>query len=246
MDHDRPVRHDGPEGPDRGDGPDGRDGPDGPDGTRDFAGEFETHVTIGTPQDDPRSVEALARWAESHGIKFTHILLARGRTPSQPMLTLSGTGTLTGQRRTARALAERLTAAGFPVVRTKIEAAPWNDGVPRTAEDARRLPGHCHFEHHVKLRLPYGYDAALLAAVSERHDAHVSRNARRVHADGVQERFVTQRVHGSGRPAARAALEGLLAALTAAGFAPSETEEEFVVEDDNPGVDAGWLGLPHQ
>src|SRR4051812_13031477 len=52
--------------------------------TVEFAGEFETHVTVSAA--DGSALDALRAWAESHGLTFHHIVLERGRTPSQPMV----------------------------------------------------------------------------------------------------------------------------------------------------------------
>ncbi|MFJ4923564.1 hypothetical protein [Streptomyces sp. NPDC088725] len=215
----------------------GASGPNGPGLS--VEGEFETRLTVRA--DRPGALVALGHWAAAHGLELTHIILDRGRTPSRPILTLRGTGTLAEHRLAAAECATRLACAGFGVVRTKTAAAPWNDGVPETDADASVLPAHCHFEHHITLRLPIPYDTHRLIAVAEQHTAHVSRAARRVLPGGVQERFVTQRVHGVGRPAARAGLDALLDALLASGYQPVDIEEEFVLLDDNPAVDSGWI-----
>lgn len=60
-------------------------------------------------------------------------------------------------------------------------------------------------------------------------------------ADGRAEQFVTQRCHAAGRATARAQLAALLGALAAGGYAVLSVEEEYVVHDTAPGVDAGWL-----
>ncbi|MGW2179797.1 hypothetical protein ACWCXX_17190 [Streptomyces sp. NPDC001732] len=208
-----------------------------------FEGEFETHLTV---RFDPRADDAeedarLARWARLHGLKLTRIVLDRGAVPDQPMLTERGRGSLSGQRAAAGLRAEALSAAGFPVVRVKIEAAPWNEDVPGTVDEAAALSPDCHFEHHVKLLLSGESDLAAARAAAERHGAHLSRNARRTDGRGRHERFVTQRCRAVGRPGARARLEALLRALAGAGLEVLEVEEEFVVHDDHPAVDAGWI-----
>ncbi|MDK0523131.1 hypothetical protein [Streptomyces sp. ML-6] len=208
-----------------------------------FEGEFETHLTV---RFDPRADGAeedarLARWARRHGLKLTRIVLDRGAVPDQPMLTERGRGSLSGQRAAAELRAQALRAAGFPVIRVKIEAAPWNEDVPRTADEAAALSPDCHFEHHVKLLLSGGSDLLAARAAAERHGAHLSRNARRTDGPGRHERFVTQRCRAVGRPGARARLDALLRALDDAGLEVLETEEEFVVHDDHPAVDAGWI-----
>ncbi len=204
-----------------------------------FEGEFETHVTVRAA--GPDDVDALRAFTERHRLKFHHIVLDRGRTPSQPMVSLRGRGNLSGELAAAADLSRRLTAAGLIVTRVKIEVAPDNRDVPDSdAEAAARHPDR-YFEHHVKLALDAGTDVRPLAGLACGHAAHLSRNARRVREDGMKERFVTQRCHAVGRPAARGRLDALLAALAAGGYMILSVEEEFVVYDSNPAVDAGWL-----
>ncbi|MCX5309804.1 hypothetical protein [Streptomyces sp. NBC_00154] len=207
---------------------------------RAFRGEFETHLTVRLDADTVTRAR-LARWAEHHGLKLTRIVLDRGAMPDQPMLTEQGRGTLAEQRAAARLRSAELRAAGFSVVRVKIEAAPWNEDIPRTTDEAAELSPVCHFEHHIKLLLSGEPEVASARAVAQRHSAHLSRNARRAARHGRHERFVTQRCRAVGRPEARARLDALLGALAAAGLEVAEVEEEFVVHDDHPAVDAGWI-----
>jgi len=193
-------------------------------------GDFEIHLTLLA---DPR----LAGVAAAHGLKYTRIVLDRGATPDQPMLTLHARGPLTAVTAQGQAWAERLAGDGFTVVRVKLEASPFNAGVPQ--HDAE-VPPQRYFEHHVKLVLETAeIDPA--RRISVRHAAHLSRNARRGDAGERHERFVTQRCHGCGQPEARRRLDALVAELAAAGLAIAEVEEEYVVLDSNPAVDAGWL-----
>lgn len=169
---------------------------------RAFRGEFETHLTV-RPDAHTVSGARLERWAGQHGLKLTRIVLDRGAVPDQPMLTEQGRGTLAEQRATARLRSAELRAAGFSLVRVKIEAAPWNEDIPRTADEAAELSSVCHFEHHVKLLLSDEPEVSAARDVAERHSAHLSRNARRTARHGRHERFVTQRCRGSAdrRPA---------------------------------------------
>jgi hypothetical protein len=203
-----------------------------------FEGEFETHITVRTA--DPAALGTLQTWAEHHHLAFHHIVLDRGQTPSQPMVSRRRSGGLSTELTAAEELARLLGAAGFDVVRIKIEAAPWNRGVPDAGPD----PEHAdrYFEHHVKLVLDPATDLARLTALAEAHSAHLSRNARRVRADGRPERFVTQRCRAVGRSTARARLDALVSALAGNEYVVVSVEEEFVVYDSAPGVDAGWLG----
>ena len=203
-----------------------------------FEGEFETHITVRVPDAD--GVEALRARADRRRLRFHHILLDRGQTPSQPMISQRGRGRLSEQLAAAEELARGLTADGFRVVRIKIEAAPSNRDVPVTDADADRHPGR-YFEHHVKLELEPAADIPALTRLAQEHSAHLSRNARRARMDGCQERFVTQRCHAVGRSTAAARLTALRDALTKGGYVILSVEDEFVVHDSEPGVDAGWL-----
>ncbi|ROR42089.1 hypothetical protein [Kitasatospora cineracea] len=200
------------------------------------AGPYETHLTLA-----PAEAGALAGWAAAHGLEFTHILLARGRHPSQPMLSWRAEGTLAAQHRRAAAETARLRAAGFTPVRVKIEAAPWVPGVPGTDAEAERADPAHYFEHHVKIRLAPGTPRAALARAASGHGAHVSWNARRTEPDGHRQYFVTQRCHRVGLTTAAARLDRLTAALSTAGFPPLKTEREYVVHDSALALDDGWL-----
>ncbi|MER7704045.1 hypothetical protein ABTX81_14215 [Kitasatospora sp. NPDC097605] len=210
--------------------------PDGAPPPPDLRGDFEVHLTV-----RPGAAEALAAWAADHGLKFTHILLARGAAPSQPMLTLRATGPLREVAATAARTARQLDGAGFAVLRTKIEATPWAHGVPASDADATAHGPARYFEHHVKLLLPGPAPAPALADLAVRHDAHLSHNPRRVREDGHHEWFVTQRCRRVGLATAGHRLDALLADLTADGHRIASVEREFVAVDSHEALDAGWL-----
>ncbi|MER5808061.1 hypothetical protein ABT143_07680 [Streptomyces sp. NPDC002033] len=186
-------------------------------------GTHETHVTVRCP--DAAELDRLESWAGARELKVTHLVPGRGRTGSQPMLTLPDR---TGHER----LVPQLRAAGFDPVRVTIETVPWS------TEPAG--PGGGYFEHHLELLLPAGYDHAVLEALVLLHGAHVSWNARRLPPgpDGHQERFVTQRVRGSASRAT-AACDTLIAELVAAGYEIRSEERELVLYDSDLSADDG-------
>lgn len=186
-------------------------------------------------------MEAVRAWAEFQGLKFHHIVLARGTTPSQPMISRRGHGSLQGQQAAVGELIHKMKEAGLSVTRVKIEADTHCLGVPRTDPEAGEHPGR-YFEHHVKLLLDSTANTDDLVALARRHAAHLSRNARRVRSDERQERFVTQRCHSVGATTARVRLAALLEDLKRQPVEVLGIEEEFVVLDSNPEVDAGWMG----
>ncbi|WP_202866190.1 hypothetical protein [Kribbella turkmenica] len=138
---------------------------------RDITGDFEIHLTTtrsGVIVDRTGGELRMTTWASddvaasvaSHGLKFSDIVLDRGRSPQQPMVTVRASGTLEEVGRVSREWSDRMQAEHFSVVRIKIEAAPWNDGVPEQDADAVESR---YFEHHVNLLLP---DAAAGTLVS--------------------------------------------------------------------------------
>ncbi len=207
-------------------------------------GEFETHLTVNASSAE--QVRALSLWAADRGVKCIHILLDRGATPSQPMLTYRDRGTFDAQLGAAHALAKELADAGFVVARFKLEIDADHPGAPQSERDAQRLTASQYFEHHVKLLLHANSDGGQLRELAERHAAHLSRNAFRIRNDGCQERFVTQRCIAVGRGEAQRCLRALLSELRAHHYEILETEEEFTVFDSNENVDAGWIMVKEQ
>jgi hypothetical protein len=201
-------------------------------------GVFESHVTVRcTVEQLPR----LAQWSRAAGVKMTHIVLARGREQSQPMLTLTGEGPLAAQYATAYRLVGDLRDVGFDPVRVKIEAAPWVDWIPQDDAEAQEQGPARYFEHHVKLLLSPEESLERLADLVSPYGAHVSWNARRTADEGRQERFVTQRCYVCGLPQAAERLTALLTALRGDGREILTIEQEYVVHDSNTAIDDGWI-----
>lgn len=201
---------------------------------------LEIHLTLsGTTEDAAR--QRLRECAASLGWKYLHIVLSRGETFSQPMLTRHVRTDLSGAKSVAASAAQCLAADGFAVTRTKIESAPDAKDVPRTDADAVAAPAGRYFEAHIKLLLPPTADLAAVTQVAEAHGAHLSRNAVKVRSDNNRERFVTVRGYRVGYGTAQAKLLALLAALAPLGYETLETEEEYVIYDSHENEDKGWL-----
>lgn len=211
-----------------------------------FSGQFETHLTIAASA--ASQIAGLKTWATARGLKCLHIQLARGTTPSQPMLTWHSSGVLSDQLQRIRNMSANLRHDGFRVVRAKLEVSAEHDDAPLDDAAAQQVDKSRYFEHHIKLLLPADSGLTPLQQLAEHHAAHLSRNALCQRNDGLQERFVTQRCWQMGRVAAQAALQRLLHDLTISGFNILETEAEYVVYDSNLSLDAGWIddGVIHE
>ncbi|WP_082407887.1 hypothetical protein [Verrucomicrobium spinosum] len=158
------------------------------------------------------------------------------------MLTRRSSGEYQTELKATQVLAAQLHALGAEVLRVKIEVDSRHAFAPSTLDDvARQSSSACYFEHHVKLLLPPKADLSLLQLVAFRHEARLSRNALRTREDGMQERFLTQRQCGTDRDASTNALTNLILDLSEHSFDILETEAEYVVFDNNLGLDSGWL-----
>ncbi len=204
-----------------------------------ITGDFETHLTLASP--DAVAAGTLQNIAGECRLKVTHILLQRGRQPSQLMLTRHSTETFDESLTAARELAARLAARGLPVSRMKIEIDADNPAAPADELKARANPPERYFEFHVKVILPSLADLEHLGEVACRNAAQLSKNAFVVRPDGREERFVTQRFYGIGRDKALPALVALTNDLRQYGFAILDCEAEYVIFDSNIDLDAGWL-----
>ena len=205
-----------------------------------FTGEFETHITVSLAHDRDE-IDRLQQWCIDRDLKFLYILLDRGENRSQPMLTRRGRGNFADQLKIARNLSQILVAEGFDVVRIKIEATPWNHGVPSSDIEALAHHSTRYFEHHVKLSIASTTDLLPLTELTHRHSAHLSRNALPMRHDGCQERFVTQRCMNVGRIEAEQRLQILVVAIESLGYQPIDIISEFVVYDSNLALDRGWI-----
>ena len=192
-----------------------------------WVGTFEAHVTVET--DRPAAFEALCH---ELGVKCILIELAAGEHRAQPMTATHHRGALGAVRGEVETLRGKLVAAGYPVVRVKLEALLGGDAGP---VDDPVNDAHGYFEFHAKLRLD-GSPSPELVAICARHAGHLSRNDRK-----RGERFVTLRVYRATRADAEAKFDALLAELAAIDHPAIATKREYTVFDGNVDLDAGWL-----
>jgi hypothetical protein len=197
--------------------------------------EFEIHLTVAA---DQAAATRLREFCAARGLKCTHIVLSRGTTPQQPMLSCRRTGSRAEIDTEVAALADELRKLGLDPVRIKLECSPLSEGVPQTDDEA--VDGSRYFEHHVKLLQSPAGSVAPLEAISERHGAHLSRNAFKHRGDGQEERFVTLRCFHVGRLRAERQLADLLSDLGSAGFVVLDVESEYSLFDSRLELDAGW------
>jgi hypothetical protein len=200
---------------------------------------FELHITVNQNVD----LTAFKGFCYQAGIKALVIDLG-ANVPVQPMTCSRIMGSFSQAMQEAQQLRDILTNAGFEVTRVKLEAAPWNTGVPESDVQAQKAPSGNYFEHHTKLKLPKTTNLRLLEMLCESNNAHLSQNAFKVFADGTTERLITQRHYGLGLASASLRFTAFLEVLKSFDFKVEKTVSEYCVFDSNLELDAGW-GNPH-
>jgi inosine/xanthosine triphosphate pyrophosphatase family protein len=206
-------------------------------------GSYEAHVTVAAGSEE--YLQRFRAFCDAAAVKCVFIELGQGAEPFQPMTASCHHGTLRQVLEEVQGMARSLAAEGFDVTRLKIEALGKNRDIPEDDASAQAWPAN-YFEYHVKVTLPPELkDLSVLRERCERHGAHLSRNARKVRADGASERFVTLRVSGLGRTNAEARFNALLQELAGTGLPLSQRLREYTVYDSNHALDRGWLGVGH-
>jgi hypothetical protein len=206
---------------------------------RDYLGNFEIHLTVQTPSE--ATLGEFQSWCRWRDFKCLHIVLARGAHTHQPMASWRRKDTsLRAVTDEARCFAADLKG-GFAFLRLKVEADADNKEVPQNDADALLHPAENYFEHHIKLLRPQNRAPDALIGICEDHGAHLSHNAFREPAAGMEERFVTLRCYRVGRTSAEQDLSQVVAALNDLNEHIIGQESEYCVYDSNLTIDAGWL-----
>lgn len=211
-----------------------------------YKGFFEAHITLAQMQADEMS--RFAQFCVENALKPIQIELARGNFALQQMTSSVHEGEFAQVLADVQRIAESLRRQDFTVTRVKLEASPFNEGLPADCTEVAQHHAENYFEHHLKLLLPTDLagKADSLTQICEAHHAHLSRNAFKHREDGQAERFVTLRHYGLGRQKATQALQALRTEIEKNGFQVLKTITEYCVYDDHVGLDANWLTLEEE
>jgi hypothetical protein len=226
----------------------------------DHIGYFTIGLTLDAPS--PERVAESASWADGYSLGFSHTEL-RGEpgdgpeqreAPFRTTVTFHGKGVREQAFTAAEQWTERLSEAGFAVLRTRIGVPRDASGVParRALVEAVDEPWDRYFETGIRLLLPPRVDLDALARIVAPHRAGLCRDVNRDRRDGYQEWLIVQRCSRVGRGEAKALSWPLLRALELAGVSMDGTvspgprflsvECQYVVHDSAVSLDAGWLG----
>lgn len=135
-----------------------------------------------------------------------------------------------------------LTEMGFTVVREKIETVPWHPAAPKTPE--QQMPASCYFEAHLGIPLNdpiHDWDRDRLAAVTEWHNAHLSKSVFKKTIEGKQVVMVTLRSYDKCFDDFEKDLDALIASLVKEGYNYDKPIVEFAVFDTKISHDNSWI-----
>lgn len=211
-------------------------------------GVFELHVFV-EPLDPPEArVEAFRVACASGSMKALLLELDYVGKGFVGVLQSSRyiQGGVADARQAVRADAEVLRAAGFTVIREKVEALSNNPGVPRDRADAASSPADRYFEFHLLIDGKHGpLSEADMVALRGLSTEFSRRFARPVplsyNALKPSQRFLNLRARGCGVAEAMAPVEQLAAAIAAHDLVIKKTIAEYICFDSNRDVDNGWL-----
>jgi len=134
----------------------------------------------------------------------------------------------------------RLMAAGFMVVREKIETVSWHPAAPQHIGDGSKMPENCYFESHIPVRL-HPNDMDILTRRCKEMDLHLSRNGFKTHEDGDVTYMATYRVYEGTNEQFRAYVDQAVQYLDAQEYIVGKPMNEFSVYDTKVSHDAKWL-----
>jgi hypothetical protein len=213
-----------------------------------ITGSFEIHVFVAPLDPDVAQAEAFTRACAGH---MKALLLNLDYVGKGFVGVLQSSRYVQGDVADARAAAahdaELLRAAGFEVIREKVEAVATCAGVPQDAADAARSPGDRYFEFHLLVDRPGrpidDADVASLRGVADEFSRRLgtpvplSYNALK-----PAQRFLNLRARGLGLTEALAPVRAMEAAIAAMdGLAVKKVIAEYICFDSNRAVDNGWL-----
>jgi hypothetical protein len=152
-------------------------------------------------------------------------------------------GDVSAAREAAATDAEVLRAAGFTVIREKVEALATNPGVPG---DATQSPADRYFEFHLLIDGKHGPlsedDMRGLRALSTEFAVKLERPVPlSYNALKPSQRFLNLRARGCGLAEAMRPVDELAHAIASRELIVKKTIAEYICFDSNRAVDNGWL-----
>ena len=198
---------------------------------------FEIHVSVSNKSKYSDFVEA----CKTIGVKAISLDL-KDTTEKTVLDEIMTTSKMVGNNKQAYDEVERisteLTAAGFEVVRKKIETVSWHPAAPKILGN-KKMPKGCYFETHIEI-LVNMVNAGCLAGALTHWKASLSYNKNKAPEDGSKKALITIRDYKSFETMDEVS-KNLHEYLTISGFKPSKPLIEYALYDTNPNHDKEWI-----
>ena len=135
-----------------------------------------------------------------------------------------------------------LHAREYEVVREKIETVPWHPAAPSSKSASTVMPTNCYFETHIGVNVPNIWERKeSLQEIAIQNDAHMSRNAFKVHDDGSYMQMITLRKYDGTYESFEHDANALYDMIIQCDFEVEKRITEFSIYDTKVSHDAEWL-----
>jgi len=202
---------------------------------------YEIHVTVNLVADDTVNfVESCRK------IDVKPIVLAL-QTKGQDITDVMTSSVHLGNNRTAydemKRISDELARQGFKVVREKIETVPWHPAAPSPKNSSIKMPEDCYFETHIGVNLSVTDNdrKKALQDIADYFEAHMSRNAFKMHNDGTYMQMITLRKYEGTFEAFEGQANMLNGMIVLEGFEVEKRVTEFSIYDTKVSHDSAWL-----
>lgn len=197
---------------------------------------YEIHITVKCTE------EGVPRFRETSvalGVKPLVVQLAEGRVMNDVMTSSDIKCTPSELMDECSRLVNGLSAAGWPVVRCKVETTPWH---PKALVPEEQMKPYQYFESHIPIRVNSAMNLDPLRKQCKEMGLHLSANAFKVHLD---ERTVMSTFRATHLCADefKATVAQQCSTLKDSGFNLDVPVVEFAIFDSNRDHDNEWLHI---
>jgi len=135
-----------------------------------------------------------------------------------------------------------LKAAGYEIVREKIETVPWHPAAPTYKSNSPKMPLNCYFETHIGVNIPNDEVRKQdLQEIADYFDVHMSRNAFKTHDDGSYMQMITYRAYSGTYEQFEKTADLIHGSIILDNFEVEKRITEFSIYDTKVSHDVEWL-----
>ncbi len=192
--------------------------------------DIEIHITTSDLRKE--QISGFEAFCESIDAKPIIIELSEGTYYRQPMISkVIKCRTKLDLEKEIASLESSFLESGFPVIRTKIEVAPWHK---KNVENYFKDKSKTYYEWHGKVHIN---NEILIKAICEKHKAKLSRNSLK---SDLTSKFITMREKEEEQMIVLR-IQELKQALAFEKIVIVKEELEYCIYDSNKKLDIGWI-----